>query len=178
MRGLSPRSPREKSGGSGLAGPRHWICGDSAPAAPRDGSAGPIPAPLERADDPIRHRTRHALPPPALPLAIAGVGLACDLVGESLQLLVVPAAPAAMPLAVLLTAGAANGLYAVAGVLLTLRTTLTGARAAWTWAVWAAGAGVSAAAVIGAVGALAVASALLFLVFCPWCIAMERWLRR
>ncbi len=127
--------------------------------------------------DPVMGGARHRFPRAASPLAIAGVGLVFDLIGESLQIVAVPGAPALMPLAVLLTAGVANGLYTVTGALLTLGTGLSGPRAAWTWAVWAAGAGVSLAAFAGSVGGLVAASALLFVLFCPWCLALERWLR-
>ncbi|MDP9264974.1 MAG: hypothetical protein M3O91_02470 [Chloroflexota bacterium] len=118
------------------------------------------------------------MPRAAKPLAIAGVGLCCDLVGEPLQIVAVPRSPAVMPVAVLLTAGVANGLYTVAGALLTLRTRLDGWRAAWTWAVWAAGAAVTVTAFLGSVTGLVASSALLFLLVCPWCVALERWLRR
>ena len=120
-----------------------------------------------------RHRGRAVAP-----LAIAAIGLGCDFVGESLQIVAVPDAPGLMPVAVLLTAGVANGLYTAAGALLTLRTRLDGVRAAWTWAVWVAGTGVSVTAFASSVGGLVVTSAVLFALFCPWCIALERWLRR
>ncbi|MFN2520377.1 MAG: hypothetical protein ABR525_04950 [Candidatus Limnocylindria bacterium] len=155
------------------------LCGDSAPACPQSGREDPVHANTRqtRAGAVVRG-TRHGLARAASPLAIAGVGLAFDLIGESLQIVAVPDAPALMPLAVLLTAGVANGSYTAAGALLTMRTRLHGWRAAWTWAVWAAGAGVSVMAFMGSVSGLVVTSALLFALFCPWCIALERWLRR
>ena len=113
------------------------------------------------------------------PLAIATAGFAADLVAESVLIVVAPDAPALARPAFALTGGVANGLYSLAGALLTLRTPdLRGAFAAWTWAVWAAGAVLSAAALLEAPLLTAAATAVLFALFVPWCVALGRRLAR
>jgi MFS family permease len=109
------------------------------------------------------------------PLALAALGLAADLVAESLLIAVVPDRPELARPAFALTGAVANGLYTLAGALLTLRTPdLRGPFAAWTWAMWASGAALSAAALLEIPLAVAAASAVLFTLFVPWCVAMGR----
>ncbi len=112
------------------------------------------------------------------PLALAAAGFAADLVAESLLIVVGPDTPAVAPPAFALTGGVANGLYTLAGALLTLRTpALRGPLAAWTWAVWGSGAVLSVAALAETPLLVAAASAVLFALFVPWCVAMGRRLR-
>lgn len=109
------------------------------------------------------------------PLAVATLGFAADLVAESLLIVVAPDRPDVARPSFLLTGAVANGLYTVAGALLTLRTPgLRGAFAAWTWAMWSAGAALTAAAVIEVPLLIAATSAGLFVLFVPWCVAMGR----
>ena len=70
-------------------------------------------------------------------LAVALAGLACDLFAESLLICWLPdRIDTGAPLASLLTGGAANGLYSVAGALLTRCTpALRGALRSLAWAV-------------------------------------------
>jgi len=110
-----------------------------------------------------------------VPLAIAIAGFAADIVAESLLITVVPDRPDVARASFALTGAAANGLYTLAGVVLTLRMPgLRGPFAAWTWAVWTFGAALSAAAIVEAPLAVAAASAALFVLFVPWCVAMGR----
>ncbi len=110
-----------------------------------------------------------------VPLAFAAAGFAADLVAESLLIAVSPDRPELARPSFALTGAAANGLYTLAGILLTLRTPgLSGSLAFWTWAMWTAGAVLSAAAIIEAPLAEAVASGALFVLFVPWCVVMGR----
>jgi hypothetical protein len=112
-------------------------------------------------------------------VSIASIGLACDLAGESLLIGWLPrdydrVAPAAW----LLTGAAANGLYTVAGVVLTLATeTLQGLLKTTTWAVWIAGAAVTVSTLAHTPMAIAVSTTVLFLLFCPWVVVLGRALR-
>lgn len=109
------------------------------------------------------------------PLAFAIAGFVADLVAEALLIAVAPDRPELARPSFALTGAVANGLYTLAGALLTLRTPgLRGPFAAWTWAVWGSGAALSAAALIEAPLLVAAASAVLFALFVPWCIAMGR----
>ena len=73
---------------------------------------------------------------------------------------------------------AANGLYTVAGVLLTLKTrTLPGWLRAWTWATWGAGFFLTAFTLADCTAGVVVSTALLMTLFCPWVALMGRALR-
>jgi hypothetical protein len=109
------------------------------------------------------------------PLALAVAGFTADLLAESLLIAVAPDRPEVARPSFMLTGAIANGLYTLAGALLTLRTPgVRGPFAAWTWAVWASGAALSLAALIEAPLLVGAASAVLFVLFVPWCIAMGR----
>jgi len=78
----------------------------------------------------------------------------------------------------LLTGGAANGLYTLAGVILTLQTrSLRGGLLVWTWAVWAAGVALTATSVAGSLSGMMVSTSALMILFCPWAWVMRRALR-
>lgn len=109
------------------------------------------------------------------PLALAAAGFAADLVAESILIVLVPDRPELARPSFALTGVVANGLYTLAGVLLTLRTRgLRGLFGAWTWAVWASGAALTAAALLEAPLLVAATSAVLFILFVPWCVALGR----
>jgi hypothetical protein len=111
----------------------------------------------------------------AAPLALAVAGFAADVAAESLLIVVAPDRPELARPSFALTGVVANGLYTLAGALLSLRTPgLHGPFAAWTWAVWGTGAALSVAALIEAPLAVAAASAALFVLFVPWCVALGR----
>ena len=109
-------------------------------------------------------------------LVIASTGLVFDLTAESLLIGWLPKDYAAVaPAASVLTGGPGNGLYTVAGALLTLATPgLKGWFAAWTWTIWGAGFGLSAFTFAGNFVGVAVCSAVLFALFCPWCVVFGR----
>lgn len=109
-------------------------------------------------------------------IAIAATGVGCDISAESLLLGWLPSDfEAASRLATILTGGAANGLYTIAGIVLTLATpALPRWLLAWTWAVWAAGIFLSIFSLTGFIAGIAVSTAVLFILFCPWVIAL-RW---
>ncbi len=109
-------------------------------------------------------------------LAIASAGLVFDLTAESLLIAWLPKDYATVaPVASLLTGGPGNGLYTVAGAVLTVGTRgLKGWFSAWTWTIWAAGFGLSAFTFAGNFLGVAVCSGVLFLLFCPWAAVMGR----
>ena len=109
-------------------------------------------------------------------LTIASVGLVFDLTAESLLIAWLPKDYTTVaPVASLLTGGPGNGLYTVAGAVLTLATRgLKGWFAAWTWTIWAAGLGLSAFTFTGNFLGVAICSGVLFALFCPWAAVMGR----
>jgi hypothetical protein len=69
----------------------------------------------------------------------------------------------------MLTGAAANGLYTVAGVILTVAAeSLRGFLRAIAWLVWITGGVLTACALAGAVTGIAIATTVLFALFCPW----------
>jgi hypothetical protein len=109
-------------------------------------------------------------------LAIAATGLVFDLTAESFLIAWLPADfTRVAPEASMLTGGPGNGLYTVAGVVLTLGTrSLKGWFSVWTWSVWAAGFGLSAFTFASNFLGVAVCSGVLFILFCPWSVVMGR----
>ena len=112
-------------------------------------------------------------------VALAAVGLVCDMAGESLLVGWLPRDYARMaPIATQLTGTAANGLYTLGGIVLTLGTPF---RDYWlrvmTWAVWIAGVSVTASTLAGMPIAVAMSTTALFVLFCPWVLLLGRALR-
>ncbi len=113
-------------------------------------------------------------------LAAAAAGLACDLFAESLLLGWLPRDYGRIaPFATMATGAAANGLYTLAGIVLTIatRSTLRGAGLALTWGVWLAGAALTACTLARAPTGIAVSTGALFALFCPWAVWLGRTLR-
>jgi hypothetical protein len=110
---------------------------------------------------------------------VAAAGLACDLLAESLYIGWLPEGiEEVQRVGSLLTGGAANGLYTLAGIVLTLHTPgLRGPLLAWTWTVWTAGAALTATAVAGSVPGMTLSAGALMILFCPWAWMMGRSLR-
>jgi hypothetical protein len=106
-------------------------------------------------------------------LAVALAGLACDLFAESLLIGWVPdRIDTVAPLASLLTGGAANGFYSVAGALLTLGTrALRGVLRAFAWAIWASGFALTIFTISGSVSGMVISTATLMTLLCPWVAA-------
>ena len=75
----------------------------------------------------------------------------------------------------LLTAGVANGLYTVAGIILTLRTdSLAGWVRGLIWLTWVAGVGMTVFAIMNFVTGLVVSTAVLFPSLLIWNVALAR----
>jgi hypothetical protein len=112
-------------------------------------------------------------------LLVAGAGLCCDLSAESLFIGWLPRDFERVQAAgTFLTGGMANGLYTVAGIILTLATPgLRKGLRAWAWLAWAAGILLSAFAFAGSPMGTAVSATALFLLFCPWVVVAGRALR-
>lgn len=109
-------------------------------------------------------------------VGVAAAGLICDLFAESLLLGWLPREyDRIAPLATLCTGAAANGLYTVAGIALTVLTrSLRGLLLGVTWAVWLAGLALSVCTVAGLPAGIAVSTGVLFALFCPWAIWLGR----
>ncbi|HKB07075.1 MAG TPA: hypothetical protein VKF61_02210, partial [Candidatus Polarisedimenticolia bacterium] len=109
-------------------------------------------------------------------LFIATCGAACDLLAESLFIGWLPERMEEIQrLGTILTGAAANGLYTLAGVLLTTMTaSLRGPFRILTWTVWAAGCALTATALAATATGMAVATAVLMAMFCPWAWLMGR----
>jgi hypothetical protein len=109
-------------------------------------------------------------------LAVALTGLVCDLFAESLLIGWLPhRIDTVAPLASLLTGGAANGLYSVAGALLTLCTpALRGALCALAWAVWASGFALTIFTISGSIFGMVISTVALMTLLCPW-VAVFGW---
>lgn len=108
-------------------------------------------------------------------LWIAGAGFMADLLAESALITVVPGSPDLARASFLLTGGVANGLYTLAGVLLSRLTPgMKGGFALWTWSMWTLGGILSVVTFLELPVAIAASSAALFALFIPWCVAMGR----
>lgn len=109
-------------------------------------------------------------------VAIAAAGLACDFGGESLLIAWLPRHYESLArAATLLSGAAANGLYTLAGIVLTIATPpLRGFLRALTWTVWLAGAALTVLAIAGSPIGIAVSTAILFAMFCPWVLLVGR----
>jgi hypothetical protein len=109
-------------------------------------------------------------------LAVASAGLACDLFAESLLLGWLPRDYERIaPFATLLTGAAANGLYTLAGITLTLATrSIRGSGLALTWAVWLAGGALTVCTLARAPSGIAISTGVLFTLFCPWVVWLGR----
>ncbi|HKO00117.1 MAG TPA: hypothetical protein VJ032_00405 [Thermoanaerobaculia bacterium] len=103
------------------------------------------------------------------PVVIASAGLVCDLTGESLFIF----RPELDRAASLLTGGAANGLYTICGILLTLATPSVPLR--WlAWIAWASGIVLIIVTIFNSRIGVMIATAALMASFIPFVIAMAR----
>lgn len=112
----------------------------------------------------------------ALATGLAAAGFGCDAFAEALYISRLPADLAWVgPLGTTLTAGVANGLYTLAGVILTLRCPRLSPRLrAAAWLVWVAGAAMTASALVGSRVGMLVSSGVLFPLFTLWCLLVGR----
>jgi hypothetical protein len=102
--------------------------------------------------------------------ALAVAGLSADLLAESLYIGWLPEHHARVAsLARVLTGGVGNGLYTLAGILLTLASPwLRGWGRRTAWIIWAAGLALAACSFAGSAAGMAISTTLLFALFCPW----------
>ena len=108
------------------------------------------------------------------PLAVAMVAIACDFAGESMYIGWLP--PVGTKLeraAALLTGGAANGLYTLAGIMLTLAT--PSLRFRWlAWLAWASGVALTIVTILNVQTGVVIASAALMIFFIPFVLTVAR----
>jgi hypothetical protein len=118
--------------------------------------------------------TRIATRAPMIAFVIAGFGLACDFAGESLFIISMPAPnTATYRTASLLTAGAGNGLYTLAAILLTLASpTLRPFLQRWAWLTWTSGVALTVFTIVNMPAGVVIASAALMMLFIPWVVVM------
>ena len=103
------------------------------------------------------------------PVAIASAGIVCDFLGESLFV----TQPRLERAASLLTGGAANGLYTLAAILLTLATPSIPLR--WlAWIAWVSGISLIIVTILNMGTGIVIASAALMVAFIPFVTAMGR----
>ena len=112
---------------------------------------------------------------PHVALAIAMLGIVADWAAE-LSLIVggADAHAAIAPFAFFLTGAVANGLYTIAGVLLTLATPLGAVARAYAALMWSAGGLLSVGAALDLPLLTALATGELFALFVPWCVWLAR----
>jgi hypothetical protein len=111
---------------------------------------------------------------------IAVAGIVCDGFAESLYIGWLPDhLDTVAPLGTLLTGAAANGLYTLAGVILTLATrSLKGAFLVWTWIIWMSGLSLTVSTLVGSVAGMVGSTAVLMTIFSPWVLVMGGKLKR
>ncbi len=115
---------------------------------------------------------------PHIALIFAALGLCADLTAETILIVSGPDTfLQRAPFAFALTGGVANGLYTIAGALLTLSTPLSLVARVWAWTMWAAGALLSIGALFALPFLVAASTAVLFALFCPWCVYLAVRLR-
>ena len=109
-----------------------------------------------------------------LPVAIAMIAIVCDFAGESIYIGWTPAAGTALDrVAALLTGGAANGLYTLAGILLTIATPSIPARGL-AWMAWISGIALTVVTILNVQTGVMIASAALMIFFIPFVLMMAR----
>jgi hypothetical protein len=107
---------------------------------------------------------------------ISIAGLTFDLFAEALFVGWLPERIEALgSLGTLFSGAVANGLYGIAGALLTLGTpSLGGTLRVWAWMIWITAFGLTACTLIGNVTAVAIATAILMSLLSPW-VALFGW---
>jgi small multidrug resistance pump len=109
-------------------------------------------------------------------VGVAAAGLVCDLFAESLLIGWLPREYDRIgPLATMCTGAAANGLYTLAGIALTVITrSLRGFLLAVTWAIWLAGLALTVCTLARLPAGIAISTGVLFALFCPWAVWLGR----
>jgi hypothetical protein len=109
-------------------------------------------------------------------VALGVAGAACDALGQSWLIGWAPDRLTEVArAATLLTSGAANGLYTLAGIILTLRTSeLRGWLGVWTWACWLTGICLTVFALADHVTGMVASVAAMMPLFCLWLVVVGR----
>jgi small multidrug resistance pump len=113
-------------------------------------------------------------------VAVCALGNAFDLTAETLYVGWLPDDLERVGRAgTLLTGGVANGLYTIAGILLTTATpSLPRWLRAWAWGAWVGGIGLSVSVVADSTPGMVASTAVLMTLFCPLVLLVARHLRR
>jgi len=110
-----------------------------------------------------------------LAVAVAAIGVIADVTAESTLIAWSPGQPFDVGGPLRLSGVVANGLYSVAGAMLTLRSPgLPRWLARWSWAIWVLGFGLALAAIAGSDEASRLFTAALFALFVPWLVVFGR----
>ena len=113
-----------------------------------------------------------------LPIAVAAIGLACDFSGESIFIGWLPSPETTLSRAAsLLTGAAGNGLYTVAGILLTLASPLPTLSRLWAWLTWTSGIALTVFTIADRSAGVVVSSGALIVLFIPLVVAIAVRLR-
>ena len=112
---------------------------------------------------------------PHVAIAVAFLGIVADWTAELALIIAGPEGHAAVAgFAFFLTGAVANGLYTIAGIVLTLATPLGTAARAYAVLMWSAGGLLSVGAALDLPLLTALATAELFALFIPWCVWLGR----
>lgn len=118
--------------------------------------------------------SRNAIRPALTAFAVAALGLVCDFAGESLFIGWIPAPNTALHRAAsLLTGAAGNGMYTIAGIVLTLASPfLPPLLRGWAWLAWASGIALTVFTILNIPLGVVISSGALMVLFTPWVVAM------
>jgi hypothetical protein len=115
--------------------------------------------------------------PALIAFAVASTGLACDFSGESIFIGWIPAPDTALHrTSSLLTGAAGNGLYTIAGIILTIATPSLPLKW-WAWLAWASGIALSVFTILDIPRGVVFASGALMALFIPWVLVVGANLR-
>ena len=110
-----------------------------------------------------------------LAVAVAAIGVVADVTAESLLITWTGDQPFDVGGPLRVSGIVANGLYSVAGAMLTARTAgLPRWLAQWSWTVWLLGFGLAVAAAAGSDAGSRILTAALFALFVPWLVVFGR----
>ena len=108
-------------------------------------------------------------------IGLAVIGVLADICAELQLIGWSPGEPSGLDAPLRVSGLVANGLYSVAGLLLTSRTAgLPRWLGGWSWTVWLLGIGLAGAAAISSDDASRVLTAALFILFLPWVVVIGR----
>lgn len=110
-----------------------------------------------------------------LAVALAALGVVADVTAESMLIAWTGGQPFDVGGPLRVSGIVANGLYSVAGAVLTARTAgLPRWLAGWSWTVWLLGFGLAVAAAAGSDAGSRILTAVLFALFIPWLVVFGR----